>query len=663
MHIPLLADLVVILTLSVAVIWIFDRIKFPAILGFLITGIICGPYLLSLVKNVHDVELLAEIGVILLLFTIGLEFSIKELLKIKRFVILGGLIQISLTIIIVYFISIYTGFSESESIFIGFLISLSSTAIVLKLLQAGQEMDTPHGKVILAILIFQDIIVVPMMLIVPILSGDSANLAGEISFLILKGLVIIVAVYLVSHFIMPKLLYEITKTKNKELFLLSIIVVCFLIGWATSSIGLSLSLGAFLAGLIISESEYSHQAIGNIIPFKVIFESFFFVSIGMLLDINFVIQNFPVILLITCLVFILKFFTGWISAFVLKVASRTMVLTGLMLAQVGEFSFILSKIGLSENLISNETYQYFLSVTIITMAITPFVYKFGHKITHTVLKTSLNKKFESYITSKNFSDPAISGKKTYKNHIIVIGYGLNGRNVVKAANYALLPYVIIETNPEVVREELKNNRPIIFGDAYNEDVLISAGVKTGKIAVVAISDPLGTRRVVTNLRLLNENLFIIVRTKYVQEIETLRKLGADDVVSEEFETSIEIFAHVLNRYMIPINDIEQFINVIRSDGYEVLRGFSEYGGKLTLLESEFSNVEVTPLKIKPGNLLTDKSLAELDLRNNYSITLLAIKRKDKIINNPPSNTIIEEGDIVYIFGEKDKIIRFRQIIH
>lgn len=663
MHIPLLADLVVILTLSVAVIWIFDKIKFPAILGFLLTGVICGPYLLSLVKNVHDVELLAEIGVILLLFTIGMEYSIKELIKIKRFVLIGGIIQISLTILIVYFISVYSGFNDREAIFIGFLISLSSTAIVLKLLQSGQEMDTPHGKVILAILIFQDVIIVPMMLIVPILSGDSANITGEISFLILKGVLIIVLVYIVSQFIMPKLLYSVTKTKNKELFLLTIIVVCFLIGWGTSMIGLSLSLGAFIAGLIISESEYSHQAIGNIIPFKVIFESFFFVSVGMLLDINFLLQNILFILLISALVFVIKFFTGWVSALVLKVTSRTMALTGLLLAQVGEFSFILSKIGLSENLISNETYQYFLSVSILTMAATPFIYKYGHKITFKVLNTSLHKKFDSFVKSKNFANPSIAGKKSYKNHIIVIGYGLNGKNVVKAANYALLPYVIIETNPEVVREELKNNRPIIFGDAYNEDVLISAGVKTGKIAVVAISDPLGTRRVVSNLRLLNENIFIIVRTKYVQEIETLRKLGADDVVSEEFETSIEIFAHVLNRYMIPINDIEQFINVIRSDGYEVLRGFSEYGGKLTLLESEFSNVEVTPLKIKTGNLISGKSLAELDLRNNHSITLLAIKKKDKIINNPPSNTVIEESDIVYIFGEKDKIIRFRQIIH
>jgi len=198
------------------------------------------------------------------------------------------------------------------------------------------------------------------------------------------------------------------------------------------------------------------------------------------------------------------------------------------------------------------------------MALTPFVYKYGHKITYKILDTNFHKKFDSFIKSKSFTDPSLTEKKTYKNHIIVIGYGLNGRNVIKAANYALLPYVIIETNPVVVKEELKNHRPIIFGDAYNEDVLISAGVKNAKVAVVAISDPLGTRRVVANLRTLNENLFIIVRTKYVQEIPALRNLGANDVVSEEFETSIEIFSHVLHRYMIPFNDIEQYINVIRS---------------------------------------------------------------------------------------------------
>lgn len=661
MHIPLLTDILIILTLSVFVTLLFNKLKLPTVLGLLITGIICGPYLLSLVTQISQVEILAEIGVILLLFTIGLEFSIKDLLRIKKYVFIGGSIQIVLTILLSAVICYFLNFSLKEDIFIGFLVSLSSTAIVLKLLQDSKEVNSPQGKVALGILIFQDIAVVPMMLFIPILSGSSENVLTDIGILVLKGIIIIAGVYVATHYIMPKLLYQITKTKSKELFILSIIVICFAVGWATSSLGLSLSLGAFIAGLIISESEYSHEAVGNIIPFKAIFESFFFVSIGMLLNVLFVWEHILVVVTITLIVMSLKFFTGLFSALSLKVSVRTMVLVGLLLCQVGEFSFILAKLGFDSQLISGDAYQYFLAVTIVTMAVTPLVFRSGHKITQRVLNTHFSMRFGEYLAKKHFLDPAVQKIRDYKNHIIVIGYGLNGRNVVKAAKYALLPYVIIDTNPDVVKEELKNGEPIIFGDALNENILEMAGVNKAKVVVIAISDSIGTRRTVSTIQHINPDAYTIVRTKYVQDINTLMRLGANEVISEEFETSIEIFTRVLYRYRIPRNDIEQLVNLIRSSGYEMLRALSTEEKPEMDISSALQNVEIANFKVTEMCPLAYKTIADSDMRNKYGVTLLGVAKKDHVVNVPDGQTVLEPEDVIYVLGEPDKIIGFKQL--
>jgi len=299
MEIPLLKDIVIILGLSVLVVLLFQRLKLSSILGFLLTGIIAGPYGLQLIKATHEVELLSEIGIIFLLFVIGIEFSLKTLTTIKKTVFLGGLLQVGGTIIIVTFICIIMGLSTPEAIFLGFLISLSSTAIVLRNLQDRGEIMAPHGRVSVAILIFQDIIVVPMILLTPILAGHTDSTSQDLLMLGIKGILIIGAMLLLAKFVVPTLLKMVVKTKSKELFILTTVVICFATAWLTSSVGLSLALGAFFAGLIISESDYSHQATANILPFKEIFISFFFVSIGMLLDLTFFIHNFLMIQLLT----------------------------------------------------------------------------------------------------------------------------------------------------------------------------------------------------------------------------------------------------------------------------------------------------------------------------------------------------------------------------
>ncbi|MDD1673801.1 MAG: cation:proton antiporter, partial [Methanomicrobiales archaeon] len=379
MELSLLSSIVVIFGLSVVVIFLFNLLRIPAIVGFILTGLLVGPHGLSLISAVAQVDTLAEIGIILLLFTIGLEFSFRSLWKIRKNTFLGGSLQVLLTVCFATAGCLIYGLPIRESILIGFLVALSSTAIVLKLLQEGGEVDTPHGSMILGIMIFQDLIAIPMMLALPFLAGIGI-LGGESLFMMfLQDIAIIVFLIASAKWFVPFLLFQIARTRNRELFLLFVVLICIGVAWLTSLAGLSLALGALIAGLIISESEYSNQAIGTIIPFRDIFTSFFFVSVGMLLDLKFVTANWVFILLLVILVIILKGAVGAGIPMLLGYPVRTIVLVGLALGQIGEFSFILSRSGLDFGLLSPDIYQVFIAVTLVTMAITPFLLSAGNR--------------------------------------------------------------------------------------------------------------------------------------------------------------------------------------------------------------------------------------------------------------------------------------------
>jgi CPA2 family monovalent cation:H+ antiporter-2 len=373
MDIPLLGDIVVIFVLSVIVLFIFHKIRAPTIVGFLLTGIIAGPQGLGLIHAPDQVSTLAEIGVILLLFTIGLEISLKDLLMIKKYVLVGGTLQVILTIITVFAILRLIGIPLGESILLGFLISLSSTAIVLRILQSKAEFDSLHGRTTLGILIFQDIAIVPMMLVTPLLPGALDGITESPLVILGKGLGLIILVIISAKWIVPKTLYHIAGTGDRELFLLSIVAICFVVAWITSLAGLSLGLGAFLAGLTISESQYSQQAFGNMLPLRDALTSFFFVSIGMLLDVNFLLKNPGYIVLLALSVIILKSLIAGSVIALIGLPIRITVLVGLALSQIGEFSFVLSQVGLGYGLLSIDIYQIFLDVTVLTMAATSFI--------------------------------------------------------------------------------------------------------------------------------------------------------------------------------------------------------------------------------------------------------------------------------------------------
>lgn len=654
MQIPLLSEIVIIFGLSILVLFICYRLRVPTIVGFLLTGIIAGPHGLGLIKAVHEVETLAEIGVVLLLFTIGIEFSLKSLVQVRRSVLLGGSLQVLLTIIVALVIARLFGQSFGESVFMGFLVSLSSTAIVLKLLQERAEVDSPHGRTSLAILIFQDVVVVPMMLLTPLLAGATGNVGKSLLFLLAKGIGVIVLVLISAHWIVPRLLYQIARTRSRELFILSIVVMCFAVAWLTSSIGLSLALGAFLAGLIISESEYSHQALSSILPFRDVFTSLFFISIGMLLDLEFLLSHPFLIIMIALSVLVLKTITAGFASALLGFPLRTTILVGLILSQVGEFSFILSRTALQYDLLDGNIYQTFLSVSVLTMAATPFIVALAPHIADSILQLPLPERIKSGL----YPSPGINiadKKESLKDHLIIIGFGVNGRNVARAAKVAGIPYLIIEMNPDTVRSEQEKEELIYYGDAVQEAVLERAGINDARVLVVAISDPAATRQVTAIARRLNPKVYVIARTRFVQEVKPLYELGASEVIPEEFETSVEIFTRVLTKYLVPRDVIEKFIAEVRSDGYEMFRSPTISSASLSDLSFHFPNIDICTLQVSDKSSIIGKSLAQIELRNKYGVTLLAIRRDSSILTNPGGDTQLSANDILILLGEPDKV--------
>jgi CPA2 family monovalent cation:H+ antiporter-2 len=654
MEIHLLEQIVIIFALSTAVNLVFQKANIPAIIGFLVTGARAGPHGLGFIGEayVHDIEVLAELGVILLLFTIGIEFSLSNLMKIKRAVLLGGSLQVGLTVLLIFAAAAILGYPPSQAVFYGFLVALSSTAIVMKIVQQRAEVTTHHGRTSLGILIYQDIVIVPMMLLTPIIAGSSADVGEALLLLLLKTAGLIAFLYVGAKWLVPKLLHEIARTRSRELFLLSILMLGLAVAWLTASLGLSLALGAFLAGLTISESEYSHHAFGNIMPVRDIFTSFFFVSIGMLLNISFLLSHPFIIGLIVLLVIAVKFLVCGASALLLGIPFQTAVLIGLMLSQVGEFSFILAKIGMDYGLLQGSRYQLFLSVTVVSMAAAPFIIMAAPSISRLLVRylpvpERLLRGLRA-VEDPEFGD--LSG------HLIIVGMGINGRNLARAAKFAGIQYVIIELNADTVREEQEKGEPISFGDAAHEPVLHHARVESAKALVITVGDPASLYGIIENARTLNPGIYLVVRTRFVGNVDELYAAGADDVIPEEFETSIELFHRVLMKYLVPKEDIERFTAEVRASGYTMFRRTQTASpASAGDLKQHIPDIEISAVRVKENTAVAGRTIEEMQLRKAYGINILAIKRGEETIYNLDPKTVMQPGDILFLMGDGQKM--------
>ena len=651
-----LSNLLVIFAVSIAVVFLFHQFRLPSIAGFLVAGALIGPNGLHLIADIGTVQVLAEIGVVLLLFTIGIEFSLVQLASLRRLLFLAAPIQVGGVLAVAWLGATLAGLSWRQGIFWGFLLSLSSTAIVLKALADRGDSDSIHGRVTIGILIFQDLAVVPMMLLTPILAsqGEGANLSILVTLgisVLLVGLVVGAAWYVV-----PRLLEHIVRSRSRELFLLTIIVLCLGIAWLTSLGGLSLALGAFIAGLVISESEYSHQAMAEVLPFRDSFNSLFFVSIGILMDWRVLVEHPFVVAGLLPAILLVKFVTGAGAALIVEAPPRSAFMAGIALAQVGEFSFLLAQQGQESGLLRGDPYQVFLAVSVLSMIITPFLMQWSPDVARRIEAVQ---RLRHWLPSRTTAHILQSAGKQIriKDHVIIAGYGLNGRNLARVLSETEIPFVALDLDGDTVRREARHGVPIYYGDATNANVLRHVKIDDAKVLVVAISDPFITRRAVQIAKGLNPKLHIVVRTRYLRELEELHQLGADDVVPEEFETSIEIFALVLRTYNLPQDFVMRKAEQVRREGYALLRRSEMPELAHHLRGGTLTDAEVETCRIDDDSPAQGKTLAELSIRPRTGVSVIAWTRSGVTQSNPSEKTRLMVGDILVLLGSRAQIRR------
>ena len=634
----IIQDIVVILLVSLPIIFLFKKINLPSIVGFLIAGMLIGPYGFNLIKSVNQISVMAEIGVMLLMFTIGLEFSLSQLIRIKKFLLIAGGFQLLVTIVFSTIIFSVLGIEINQAIFFSLLVSLSSTAIVLKILSDKDELESPHGKISLGILIFQDLAIVPMFLLLPLLSGFGELSGGEVAVKILIAFGVLAGLLLLARFLMPLIVYQLANIRMREAFTIGVILLLLGTAYITHSFGLSFALGAFIAGLILSESDYNHQIVSDIIPFRDSFNSIFFVSIGLLLNIQFVLENVFLIGRLTLGILIVKTIVIVAIVYFMKYPLRIGILAGLGLAQIGEFSFVLAQAGLNFKLFSGDYYNGFLASTIFSMILTPLIIKLSPFIAG---KTSALEKDKKH--SENYLE-------NLRAHVIIAGFGLNGSNLARVLKETGIKYVVTELNPDTVKKEKAKGEKIIYGDISKEEVLKAVKIDKANIIVYAISDPAVTKMSLKLVKKLNPHIYALVRTRYVNEIDELKKLGADDVIPEEFETALQIFRKVLERYHIPLNVIMKQTTILREESYSFLRKEGMDISSFTHLDEILAQGLTETYYVNDDNVHINKNLSEINLRALTESTIIAIVRDGKTISNPSAKEIIKAADTLVIYG-------------
>ncbi|WP_292472753.1 cation:proton antiporter [Methanosphaera sp.] len=644
MDLLLLETISIILITAVAILLIFNKLKLPSMIGLFLTGIILGQFITS----TDIITEIAELGVIFLLFIIGLEFSIEKFSAIKKYAVLGGILQVLITTLLVCILTLFISIPLNEAIFLGFLVCFSSTAIVMKLIQKQNLTHSTQGRVTLGILIFQDIAVILVLLLTPILSGKNLDVT-TLPLTVMKLVVLSVIITAGAFWIVPKALHEAARTKNRDLYMLLVLFICLGTTYATSSLGISPELGAFIAGLIISHTDYSHQTLGYIQPFQDVFMSIFLISIGLMINVEYFIANILWIILLAIVVLLVKFIATFVTGRILKLPVSTIVAISILLSQIGEFSFVLAGEGIKNGLLSNELFTMFLAVSIITMSSTPFLQKMTPKI------LNLFKKIPRYQVDEELTN--IQHEEHYEDeledHVVIIGFGVNGKNIARACYRYNIPYIVVDMNPLIVEKEKSYGIPIIYGNAANESVQKELKVTSAKCMVVATNTFESTYKTVDTARRLNPDIHIIVRTRFVRNVEELYELGADEVIPEEFETSIEMFSRVMDYYNKDVDEILDTIDTLRSDHYNTFRCVSPE--EITAKLSE----RLTNLNVGSLNVNRKKPLNEYNF-SKYDLTVTSIIRNNKTLVGFSPNFPLEIDDLILFTGDPEDINCFIQ---
>ncbi|ALC17262.1 potassium transporter KefB [Desulfuromonas soudanensis] len=651
-ELSLLQDILTLLGVALASAWLFSRLNLSPIIGYLVSGMLVGPYGFSLISGVHEVEIMAEIGVIMLLFTIGLEFSFTRILRLKGLMFKCGLTQVLLTGALVFAGALWLGLSTRTAAVLGMALALSSTAIVLKLLMERGEVDSAHGRVSLAVLLFQDLAVILFLVVLPLLGGTG----GEFSPVgIVRTAGLLVGLFVFSRYLLQPLLRSILRTRAPELFRLTILALILGTAWLTNEAGLSLALGAFLAGLALAESDYSHQVLSDIIPFRDTFLALFFISMGMLVNVGSLVTDWPLVLGLFLLLSLLKILVATLAALWPRYPLRIALLSGLFLFQVGEFSFILLKKAMLLELIPESVYQVTLSVIALTMMATPLLISRA---------PALAARLAAWLGGREEVDfeAELGGAAVLEGHVIIAGYGVSGRNVARVLREVHIPYVHVEMNGEVVRRARGTGEMIVYGDATSPAVLEGVGIEHARAVVLAINDPSALARAISAARELNPSLYILARTRFVLELDHLTALGADEVIPDEFEASLQLSACLLRRFAVPEGRTLKLIAGLRQSHYGGLRRPTTPPADLSRYLSALQEGEIEFMEVPATFSGVGKTLAELAFRSRTGVTVVGVLRNERIIYSPPAEQRVEGGDTLVVLGAAPELELARALL-
>lgn len=651
-HIPILEDLAVITGLGLIITLILARLKLPTVTGLLVAGAVIGPQGLGRVKDGGTIETLAEVGVVLLLFTIGLEFSLTRLRHIFRQVALGGIAQVTLTTAAAMGVSLILGQPPGRSLLLGFVFAMSSTAIVLRFLSERRELDAPHGRFIVGTLIFQDLCVIPMVLIVPLLgrSGGGGSVALAVAAALSKATVVVVALVLISRVLVPRVLHFVDANRSRDVFLLAVLALCIGTAWLTSLVGLSLALGAFLGGMVVADTEYGHRAMGEMLPLRDAFMSVFFVSLGMLFDVRVVVGH-PLLVGLLLVGFLVgKGVLATLVALLMRFPAQAAWLAGVGLAQFGEFGFVLVRLGESSGVMDASLSRPLFAAGILSMFLTPSLVRAAPHLTAGArLLVPLSRLLGARSISE--TEPERSSKS---GHVIVVGYGVAGRLAAQALSSSQIPFLVLELNAEVVRSARKSGAPVYYADASSEEALGHAHLSEAKALVLLMNDPATAKRVVDTARRLAPQVPVLTRTRYLAEREQLLLLGASDVVAEEVEAGVEVVARLLRRLTIPRNIIESCLHDAREVTQHSSRSVALPRPSLAQ-HTGLSGLKIESVQLLDGSPGVSFSAAELAIRTRTHSLIVALERDGQRIEVPSPHEPLRAGDVVYLVGSQDAV--------
>ncbi|HMJ54413.1 MAG TPA: cation:proton antiporter [Polyangiaceae bacterium] len=653
-HIALLDELAVIACVGVFVTVVLARLRLPTVAGLLAAGALLGPNGLGLLQSAEMIEQLAEVGVVLLLFTIGLEFSLARLSHIWRQVAAGGSIQVGLTIAATVAVGSLLHWPFERSLFYGFVFALSSTAIVLRALTERRELDAPHGRFVVGALIFQDLCVVPMVLIVPLLGGaeHAGSAVTEIGSALGKALVVVVGIVLVARLIVPRIFAWVTAVRSREVFLLAVIGVCTGTAWLTSQAGLSLALGAFLGGMVVADTEYGHRALGDMLPLRDVFTSIFFVSLGMLFDVRSIIDQPLLVLGLLAGFLVAKGMLATLAALAMRFPARVAWLAGVGLAQFGEFGFVLARLGRASNLVTDADVSSLLAAGILSMFFTPLLVRVAP---HISAGEKLLRPLERLLGARGV-DECAPEHEGLEGHVVVVGFGVAGRLVARALSACEVPYLVLELNAETVRKSRASGEPVYYGDAASVEALEHAGISRARALVLLMNDPQATVRVIEATRRVSSDLPVFVRAHFLAEREHLLSLGATDVIAEEVEAGMEVLAQVLRKLAVPRNVILEQVEQARASTQMSVRAPTVPRRTLGVAE-ELADLKIESALLRDESHAVGRALAELELQSKTRALIVALKRDGKLLDHFEPTEKLRAGDIAFLVGSSRAVAR------